>query len=83
MKIRPLKNRVLIEKDIQEKIGILFLPEISQPVPTSGTVLEVGPKCKEVKIGDKVSFPKYDGFNFTIKDKKYFILREDQILLVH
>lgn len=70
-KVKPLGNRVLIEraKAHTTKGGIL-LPDSAQEKPKEGTVIAVGPgkydeqgKCQplNVKIGDRVLFSSYAG----------------------
>lgn len=84
MKILPLRNRVLIQKEVVEKSeGGIYIPEPAQAESQSGIVIEVGPDCKEISKGDRVFYPKYIGLNATVKGEKIFILREDEILANH
>lgn len=91
-KIRPLGNRVLIQrsKAVSSKGGIL-LPDSAQEKPKEGTVIAVGPgKTDEegklipmnVKTGDKVLFTSYAGTE--IKDasdeNELIVMTEDDLL---
>lgn len=92
-KVKPLGNRVLIErsKAPASKGGIL-LPDSAQEKPKEGTVIAVGPgkqddqgKCEplHVKVGDRVLFSSYSGTevkNLEGENGEYLILSEDDIL---
>jgi len=59
--MKPLRNMILIKVDEPEqatKSGIL-LGEATKQYPPYGTVLDIGPEVKEVKVGDKVMFERY------------------------
>jgi chaperonin GroES len=92
MKIRPLGNRVLVQrsKGKSAKGGIL-LPDAAQEKPKEGEVLAVGPgkandkgqiEPMHVKVGDKVLFGSYAGVEVKGMDQdgEYLILTEDEIL---
>ena len=91
-KIRPLGNRVLVQrsKAATTKGGIL-LPDSAQEKPKEGKVLAAGPgKTDEqgkiepinVKVGDRVLFSSYAGTEVKNGDdqEEYLILSEDDIL---
>lgn len=82
MKIEPLHDKILVTKLYVEKIGSIFLPEEAVPESQEGIVEAVGPKTRQVKVGDKIFFPKYVGLNFTIKGKKYYMIDESQVLTI-
>lgn len=63
--ITPLKHRVLVQKEEPKKEteSGLFIPEAAQDNEkvVAGIVLAIGSEAdKEIKIGDKVLFGKYD-----------------------
>lgn len=81
MKIIPLINRVLIEKEHKEKIGSIFVPGIVDIESQKGKVLAVGDKVKlAIKAGDTVYFPKYSGLNFKLFGKTYFMIEAEYII---
>jgi chaperonin GroES len=91
MKIRPLFDRVLVQRNdepTQTKSG-LFLPETAKEKPIEGTVIAAGNgKVTEdgkvrplaVKAGDKIVFGKYAGTEVKVDGQDRLILREDDIL---
>ena len=91
MKVRPLADRVLVERlesETQTKGG-LFIPDSAKEKPQEGRVLAVGTgKILEggdvaaltVKEGDRVLFGKYSGTEIKIDGEDRLIIREDDIL---
>ena len=91
MNLRPLYNRVIIERNEapeRTKSG-LYIPTSSSKKPNNGTVLAVGNghlqddgnlKPLQVKTGDVVVFSEYSGNNITHNGNDYHILSEDEIL---
>ena len=93
MKIRPLHDRILIERleEQEAKRGGIIIPDTAKEKPQEGKVIAVGTgKVTEdgkrlgldVKVGDKILFGKYSGSEVQVEDKEYLILREDDILAV-
>ncbi|MCX8073517.1 MAG: co-chaperone GroES [Candidatus Binatia bacterium] len=91
MKIRPLQDRVLVERiEEEEKTkGGIIIPDTAREKPQQGKVIAVGPGRLDekgnrmplgVKAGDRVLFGKYAGSEVEIDDKQYLIMREDDIL---
>ena len=94
MKIKPLKDRVLVEPakeaDLVKKGGII-IPDAAKEKPQEGTVIAVGPGKRDkdgklipmdVKKGDKVLMPKYGGSDVKIDDKEYKIISEEDIVAI-
>ncbi len=82
MAFKPLMDRVLAEPmELEEKTesGII-IPDTAKEKPQQATVIEVGDDVELVKKGDVVVFEKYAGNEIKIDDKKYVILKEDEIL---
>ncbi len=82
MAFKPLMDRVLVEPmEMEEKTesGII-IPDTAKDKPQQGTVVEVGDDVELVKKGDVVVFEKYAGNELKIDDKKFIILKEDEIL---
>ncbi len=64
-KLRPLRDRVVARRfDEKDEIGLIYLPESAREKSTRCTVLAVGPKAKEVKVGDVVIIGPYVDFEF-------------------
>ena len=91
MKIRPLHDRILVERlEEEEKTkGGIIIPDTAKEKPIQGRVVAVGNgklmdngevKPLDVKEGDKILFGKYAGTEVKIDDKEYLIMREDDVL---
>lgn len=93
-KVRPLGNRVLIQRSkAQASKGGILLPDSAQEKPKEGIVVAVGPgKCDDngkceplnVKTGDRVLFSSYAGTEVKGLEsdaaEEFLILSEDDIL---
>ena len=86
-KIRPLLDRVLVQRIEQQKkteSGII-IPDAAKEKTHTGKVLAIGPGKlvdgktipMNVKVGDLVFLPKYAG---TEAGKEHIIIKEDEIL---
>ena len=91
VKIKPIGDRVLVEH-IEEKEqvrGGIIIPDSAKEKPQEAKVIALGTGKKgedgkvqpfEVKVGDKVLIAQYGGSEVKIDDKKYKLVREDDIL---
>ncbi len=93
MNIRPLQDRVLIQRlDEEEQVkGGIIIPDTAKEKPQEAEVKAVGPgkldddgkrTPMDVSVGDRVLVGKYSGSDIKIDDEDYVILREDEILAV-
>ncbi len=91
MKIRPLQDRVIVQRiEEEEKTkGGIIIPDTAKEKPQEGKVIAVGKgKVTEegkvlplsVKAGDKILFGKYSGTEVKLNGNEYLIMREDDIL---
>ena len=91
MKIQPLGDRVLVEplKESEEMKGGIIIPDMAKEKPQQGKVIAIGTGKLDdngkkipfnVKVGDMVLMPKYGGTEVKLDDKKYQIMREEDIL---
>jgi chaperonin GroES len=91
MKIRPLQDRVIVERiEAEEKsAGGIIIPDSAKEKPQEGKVVAVGNGKRgedgkayplDVKAGDRVLFSKYAGNDVTLDGTEYIIMREDDIL---
>lgn len=92
MNIKPLGTRVLlkeIESEETTKSGIV-LPSNAKEKPYMAEVVEIGPgevkDGKEIKMlvkkGDRVLYNKYAGTEVKLENKKYLLVKQDDILAV-
>lgn len=92
MNIRPLQDRIIVER-IEEETktagGIIIPDTVSKEKPQEGKVIAAGkgkvtPEGKvlplDIKKGDRVLFGKYAGSEIKVDGKEYLIMREDDIL---
>ncbi len=82
MAFKPLMDRVLVEpQDLEQKTesGII-IPDTAKEKPQQGVIVEIGEDVEKVEKGDVVAYEKYAGNEIKINDKKYVILKEDEIL---
>jgi chaperonin GroES len=93
MKIRPLHDRILVERleEQETKVGGIIIPDTAKEKPQEGKVIAVGAGkvtddgkrlTLDVKVGDKILFGKYSGSEVKVDDKDYLILREEDVLAV-
>jgi len=93
MKIRPLHDRVIVERVDEEETtkGGIIIPDTAKEKPVEGKVVAVGDGKVaddgkkiplEVKAGDKVLFGKYAGTEIQIEGEENLIMREDDIIAI-
>ena len=93
MKIRPLGDKVLVERVEAEAktAGGIVLPDTAKEKPQRGKVVSVGEgkmlengtrKEVQVKKGDLVLFTSYAGTEVKIDGKEYLIMDESDIMAV-
>ncbi|KKT37582.1 MAG: 10 kDa chaperonin [Parcubacteria group bacterium GW2011_GWA1_44_13] len=92
MKIKPLRDQVLLESiKVEKKKGGIILPDtIHKERPEQAKVIAVGPgKMVEgklvplsVKKGDIVLFTKYGPNEIKVEEKEYLICKEEDILAI-
>jgi chaperonin GroES len=91
MKMRPLRDRILVERveEQEQRIGGIIVPDTAKEKPQQGRVVAVGKGRVndkgdvfplDVKEGDLVLFGKYAGSEIKIEGKEYLIIREDEVL---
>ena len=91
MKIRPLNDRILVQRVEEEEktAGGIIIPDNAKEKPVEGTIIAVGPGkfndagepiALQVKEGDTVLFSKYGGTDVRIDGEDYLIMREDDVL---
>ena len=91
MKIRPLHDRILVER-VEEKEqvrGGIIIPDTAKEKPQEGKVVaagngkvtEDGKKIPlDVKSGDRILFGKYSGSEIKLDGEEHLIMREEDIL---
>ena len=93
MKIRPLGDKVLVERlEAESKTaGGIVLPDTAKEKPQRGKVVNVGAgkmlengtrKEVQVKKGDTVLFTSYAGNEVKVDGEEFLLMREEDILAV-
>ena len=91
MKIRPLQDRLLIQRiEEEEKTkGGIIIPDSAKEKPQEGKVIAAGKgKVSEdgkvqpldIEKGDRILFSKYSGTEVNIEGEEHLIIREDDVL---
>ena len=89
--VRPLADRVIVKpiEASESKKGGIIIPDTAKEKPQEGEVVALGTGKRDddgkvipftVKKGDKVLISKYGGTEVKLDDKKYTLVREDDIL---
>lgn len=93
MKIRPLADRVLVQRLDAESVtsGGIVLPESAKEKPQRGKIVSVGEGKAlkdgtvvkvQVKKGEEVLFSSYSGTEIKIDGKEYMIMDESEIMAI-
>ena len=91
MKLRPLQDRILVQrvKEEERTKGGIIIPDTAKEKPAEGKVVAVGKGkldesgkriAPEVKKGDRILFGKYSGTEVKIEGEEYLIMREEDVL---
>ena len=91
MKVRPLHDRVIVERieESEQRVGSIIIPDSAKEKPQQCKVIAAG-KGKiekdgrvtplDVKPGDIILFGKYSGQEVKIDGEEYLMMREEEIL---
>jgi len=92
MKIRPLGDKVLVERvEAEAKTAGGIVPDTAKEKPQRGNVVSVGEgkmledgtrRPVQVKKGDLVLFTSYAGSEIKVDGKEYLIMDESDIMAV-
>lgn len=89
--IKPLGDRILVQaiEEAEQMKGGILIPDSAKEKPQQAKVIAIGTGKRddkgalipfEVKVGDTVFVSKYGGTEIKIDDKKFTLLREDDVL---
>lgn len=90
LNIRPLRDRLIVKRldEVETTKGGIIIPDSAKEKPQEGEVVAVGSGRIddtgktipiEVKVGEKVLFPKYSGTEIKIDGEEYLILQENEV----
>jgi chaperonin GroES len=91
MKVRPLHDRVLVQRIGEEETtaGGIIIPDTAKEKPSQGKVLAVGPGTRDeagklqpldVRKGNTVLFGKWSGTDVKIDGDDLLIMKESDIM---
>jgi chaperonin GroES len=91
MKVRPLHDRIIVQRieEEEQRVGGIIIPDTAKEKPQQGKVIAVGKGRVEkdgkvtpldVKANDTVLFGKYAGQEIKIDGSEYLIIREEEVL---
>jgi chaperonin GroES len=89
MNFKPLKDKILVKKDLEETKNGVFIPEkLRAEMSMSGTVVAVGPgkmvkgefKPTQLKVGDRILFSHWSAKEVTVDNEQYHIMEESNII---
>lgn len=83
MNFKPLGDRVLVERQEEEKktASGLIIPDSAKEKPAQGKVVAISKSLEakaELKVGDLVCFGKYSGTEITLDGKEYIVLQSSE-----
>lgn len=93
IKLQPLGDRVVVERDSLEEVtsGGIVLPGSAQDKPARGKIVSIGDGKLlddgsrsefQVKVGDHVLFSSYAGESFKVDEEDMLLMREEDILAI-
>jgi chaperonin GroES len=94
MNLKPLGDHIVVKPSKAEDVTAsgLVLPETAQEKPQQGEIVAAGEgkwdeagKSRvpmEVKVGDKVLYPKYGGTEVKLGGETYLIITQDSVLAI-
>ena len=91
MKLRPLHDRVVVERIDPEArtAGGIIIPDTAMEKPQQGKVVGVGPGGRDesgklipidLRVGNRVLFGKWSGTEVKIDGVEYLIMKESDIM---
>jgi len=85
--IKPIEDRIAIRQDEPEAMsGAFVMPESYATAPNRGEVVAVGwglpDRPMNVKVGDKVTYPKRHGTEIDYKGEKLLIIKQAEIFAI-
>ena len=91
MKLKPLHDRILVQRIEEEKTtkGGIIIPDTAKEKPSEGEVIAVGPGGRDengkltpidLKAGDRVLFGKWSGTEVRLDGEELLIMKESDIM---
>lgn len=80
--LAPLSDYVVAQAEEAETktASGLYLPEKAAEKPKTAKVVAVGPKAKQLKVGDRIVYKSYSPTEVKIGKDEYILVKEEDIL---
>lgn len=74
-------NKNIIVKPIEEKEeSSILMPDTAMARASFGNVVAVSSDVEKIKVGDKVHWPAFIGVEVMVREEKYIVLNESEVL---
>jgi chaperonin GroES len=82
VKLQPLADWVVAQQEeaATKTASGLYLPDKATEKPKTAKVLKVGPKVKDVKVGDRIVYKSYSTTELKVENTEYVLVKEEDIL---
>jgi chaperonin GroES len=91
MKIRPLHDRILVEREEEKEVkkGGIIIPDTAKEKPQEGEIVAAGPGARDesgklvpldVRAGDRILFGKWSGTEVKIDGEDLIIMKESDVM---
>ena len=79
MKIKPLKDRIFIDRFTEKSTSLIELPDSLKEKADFGKITAAGPESK-FKVGDVVFFGKFSGSKLLYEGIEYFWMQNENVI---
>lgn len=83
MKMQGKAILILPESNPEKTEGGIHIPATVKEQPLIGRVVDCGPGCEDVEIGNRVQYNRKGSSVLTIEDVDYHFIVEDQIAYIY
>lgn len=85
MNPRLLSDYVLLEvvpNKLADSYSMIAIPQSAHEPSKEAIVRRVGPKCRDVAVGDRVLFDNVEGEEFAIGSREFRVVKPKQLIAV-
>ena len=82
MNFRPLGERILVKRaEVESKTASgIYIPDNAKEKPQTPSVVAIGTKVEDIKVGDTIVFEQYRGTEFKLDGQEYLILNLENVI---
>jgi chaperonin GroES len=80
--IKPLADRVVATREevASRTSSGIYLPDNAKEKPVIAKVTAIGPKVKDLKLGDRIVYKEYSTTDLKVDGAEYIIVKEEDVL---